>query len=99
MFTADGRPSDDDPREHGPRVGDERTTLVEALRRQRLTLEMRCAGLDAEAVAAGWFGPVSPHVLPRIGDVVTSASAPVAVVDSRTARPEILRLSALHGAP
>ena len=40
MFTADGRPSADDPREHGPRLGNERTTLVEALRRQRLTLEM-----------------------------------------------------------
>jgi uncharacterized protein DUF664 len=43
MFTADGNPSDDDPREHGPRRGDERTTLVESLRRQRLTLELKCA--------------------------------------------------------
>ena len=51
MFTADGRPSDDDPREHGPRLGDERTTLVGALRRQRLTLEIKCSGLDAEAMA------------------------------------------------
>ena len=48
MFTADGRPSDDDPREHGPRLGDERTTLAESLRRQRLTLELKCAGLDAD---------------------------------------------------
>jgi hypothetical protein len=32
MFTADGKPSDDDPREHGPRLGDERVTLAEALR-------------------------------------------------------------------
>ena len=51
MFTADGKPSDDDPRENGPRLGDERTTLVEALRCQRLTLEMKCSGLDAEAMA------------------------------------------------
>ena len=51
MFTADGKPSDDDPREHGPHLGDERTTLVESLRRQRLTLELKCAGLDAEAMA------------------------------------------------
>jgi Protein of unknown function (DUF664) len=51
MFTADGKPSDDDPREHGPRLGDERVTLVESLRRQRLTLEMKCSGLDAEAMA------------------------------------------------
>jgi type I phosphodiesterase/nucleotide pyrophosphatase len=52
----------------------------------------------AEAIEAGWFGPVAPHVRPRIGDVVTSAETAVAVVDSRTARPEILRLVALHGA-
>jgi hypothetical protein len=51
MFTADGKPSDDDPREHRTRLGDERTTLVEALRCQRLTLELKCAGLDAEAMA------------------------------------------------
>src|ERR1700754_5092251 len=49
MFTADGKPSDDDPRENGPRLGDERVTLVEALRCVRLTLEMKCSGLDAEA--------------------------------------------------
>jgi hypothetical protein len=48
MFTADGKPSDDDAREHKPRLGDERTTLVESLRCQRLTLEMKCSGLDAE---------------------------------------------------
>jgi hypothetical protein len=51
MFTADGKPSDDDPREHGPTLGDERTTLVEALRCERLTLEIKCSGLDAEAMA------------------------------------------------
>src|SRR4051812_10793032 len=51
MFTADGKPSDDDPRENGPRLGDERTTLVESLRCQRITLEMKCADLDAEAMA------------------------------------------------
>ena len=51
MFTADGKPSDDDPREHGPRLGDERVTLAGSLRRQRLTLEIKCSGLDAEAMA------------------------------------------------
>jgi hypothetical protein len=51
MFTADGKPSDDDPREHRQRLGDERVTLTESLRYQRLTLEMKCAGLDAEAMA------------------------------------------------
>jgi hypothetical protein len=52
----------------------------------------------AEAVTAGWFGPVSPRVLARIGDVVTSVHGDLAVVDSRTARPEALRLLGLHGA-
>jgi hypothetical protein len=47
----DGKPSDDDPREKGPRLGDERTTLVETLLCHRLTLELECSGLDAEAMA------------------------------------------------
>jgi Type I phosphodiesterase / nucleotide pyrophosphatase len=51
-----------------------------------------------EAVRAGWFGPVEPWVLPRIGDIVGSAGSSFAVVDSRTARPELLRLIGLHGA-
>ena len=63
MFTADGRPSDEDPREHGPRLGDERTTLVEALRRQRLTLEMKCAGLDAEAMSRRAIEPSTMSLL------------------------------------
>ena len=64
MFTADGRPSDDDPREHGPRLGDERTALAEALRRQRLTLEMKCEGLDAEQMARR---AVEPSTLSLLG--------------------------------
>ena len=63
MFTADGKPSDDDPREHGPRLGDERTTLVESLRRQRLTLEMKCAGLDAEQMARRSVEPSTMSLL------------------------------------
>jgi Protein of unknown function (DUF664) len=63
MFTADGRPSDDDPREHGPRLGDERTTLAEALRRQRLTLELKCAGLDAQAMARRSVEPSTMSLL------------------------------------
>lgn len=63
MFTADGRPSDDDPRENGPRLGDERTTLVEALRRLRLTLELKCAGLDAEALARRSVEPSTMSLL------------------------------------
>jgi hypothetical protein len=63
MFTADGKPSDDDPREHGPSLGDERTTLVESLRCQRLTLEMKCAGLDAEAMARRSVEPSTMSLL------------------------------------
>jgi uncharacterized damage-inducible protein DinB len=35
-----------DPREGGPRLGDERATLTEFLRCQRLTLQLKCDGLD-----------------------------------------------------
>jgi hypothetical protein len=37
-----------DPREGRPRLGGERATLAEFLRCQRLTLELKRAGLDAE---------------------------------------------------
>lgn len=63
MFTADGKPSDDDPREHGPSLGDERTTLAETLRTARLTLEMKCAGLDAEAMARRSVEPSTMSLL------------------------------------
>ena len=63
MFTADGRPSDEDPREHRRRLGDERTTLVEALRCQRLTLELKCAGLDAAAMARRAVEPSTMSLL------------------------------------
>src|ERR1700748_2249077 len=63
MFTADGKPSDDDPREHRARLGDERVTLTEALRYQRLTLEMKCAGLDAEAMARRSVEPSTMSLL------------------------------------
>ena len=64
MFTADGRPSDADPREHGPHLGDERTTLTESLRRLRLTLQLKCADLDAEAMARR---AVEPSTLSLLG--------------------------------
>jgi len=50
-----------------------------------------------EAVAQGWFGPVAEHVLPRIGDVVVPMRDNFAIVDSRTARPQLLALLGLHG--
>src|SRR3989440_12461697 len=63
MFTADGKPSDDDPRENGPRLGDERVTLAESLRCQRLTLELKCSGLDAEAMARRAVEPSTMSLL------------------------------------
>jgi hypothetical protein len=63
MFTADGGPSGDDPRENGPRLGDERTTLADSLRRLRLTLEMKCSDLDAEAMARRAVEPSTMSLL------------------------------------
>jgi hypothetical protein len=40
----------------------------------------------AEAVQRGWFGPVDPAVLPRIGDVLVAARGGVALYDSRNER-------------
>jgi hypothetical protein len=44
-------------------LGDERTTLVEALRCQRLTLELKCSGLDAEALARRSVEPSTMSLL------------------------------------
>ena len=55
---------EDDPREGGPTLGDERTTLVEYLRCQRLTLEMKCSGLDAADMARR---SVEPSTLSLLG--------------------------------
>jgi hypothetical protein len=63
MFTPDGRPSPDDPREHGPHLVDERSTLVESLRKQRLTLELKCADLDAEQMARRAVEPSTMSLL------------------------------------
>lgn len=63
MFTADGQPSDDDPREHRVHGGDERTTLTEELRAQRLTLELKCEGLDAEQMARRAIPPSTLSLL------------------------------------
>lgn len=53
----------DDPRENGPTLGDERTTLVEVLRCARLTLEMKCSGLDTEAMARRSVEPSTMSLL------------------------------------
>ncbi|MDM7829916.1 DinB family protein [Cellulomonas edaphi] len=53
----------DDPRETAPALGDERATLVESLRCQRLTLELKCAGLDAQAMARRSVQPSTMSLL------------------------------------
>src|SRR5260370_1911618 len=53
----------DDPREDGPTSGDGRTTLVESLRCPRLTLEMKCSGLGAEAMARRSVEPSTMSLL------------------------------------
>jgi uncharacterized damage-inducible protein DinB len=55
---------DEDPRESGPILGDERATLVEYLRFQRLTLELKCSGLDADQLARR---SVPPSTLSLLG--------------------------------
>src|SRR6202051_3557749 len=53
----------DDPRENGPTLGDERVTLAESLRCCRLTLEMKCSGLGAEAMARRSVEPSTMSLL------------------------------------
>ncbi len=52
-----------DPREGGERLGDERETLVEYLRRQRLTLQVKCDGLDAGQLASRSVEPSTMSLL------------------------------------
>src|SRR6202012_2455251 len=54
----------DDPREGGPRLGGERATLTEFLRGQRLTLELKCSGLDAGQMA---LRSVEPSTMSLLG--------------------------------
>jgi uncharacterized damage-inducible protein DinB len=54
----------DDPREDGLRLGDERATLAEYLNDQRLTLELKCTGLDAEQLSRR---SVEPSTLSLLG--------------------------------
>ena len=53
----------EDPRQNGPRLGNERTTLMEFLRGQRLTLELKCSGLDAADLARRSVEPSTMSLL------------------------------------
>ena len=52
-----------DPREGGPQLGDERATLNEFLRGQRLTLQLKCDGLDAGQLARRAVEPSTMSLL------------------------------------
>jgi uncharacterized damage-inducible protein DinB len=52
-----------DPREGGPSLGDEKATLQEYLRYHRLTLELKCADLDAEQLAQRSVPPSTMSLL------------------------------------
>jgi hypothetical protein len=49
-----------------------------------------------EAVAAGWFGPVAPGLLGRIGDVIAVPHADLAIVASER-EPWLARMVGMHG--
>lgn len=49
-----------------------------------------------EAVAQGWFGPVAPAMLDRVGDVVVATRGTAAVIRSE-AEPLISRMPGQHG--
>ncbi|MGN6413600.1 alkaline phosphatase family protein [Flexivirga sp.] len=50
-----------------------------------------------EAAAAGLFGPVTPEVLPRFGDVIVAVHAPIGFVDTRVMNSRIVSLIGQHG--
>lgn len=54
---------DDDPRDSGATLGDERSTLLEYLRAYRLTVQMKCADLDAEQMARRSVPPSTMSLL------------------------------------
>ncbi|MET9800114.1 DinB family protein [Streptomyces sp. NPDC006368] len=54
---------DDDPRESGAETSDERGALLDGLRHYRLTMEMKCAGLDAEQMARRSVPPSTMSLL------------------------------------
>jgi len=54
---------DADPRETGPEPADERSTVLEYLRVYRLTMEMKCADLDAGQLATRSVPPSTMSLL------------------------------------
>jgi hypothetical protein len=72
---------------------DERTTLVEALRCVRLTLEMKCSGLDAGAMARR---SVEPSTMSLLGLVRHLAEMERRTFREMMARQDVRRLLCRH---
>lgn len=51
----------------------------------------------AQAVAGGLFGPIEPHHVGLVGDLVVAARGTTAVVDSRTQSAGAMALAGMHG--
>src|SRR5262249_5270174 len=77
-----------DPREGGPRLGNERSTLSEFLRGQRLTLQLKCDGLDAGQLARR---AVEPSTMSLLGLVRHMAEVERSWFRRRFARLEVPR--------
>jgi len=86
----------DDPREDGPSLGGERATLVEYLRCQRATLELKCSGLDAEALARR---SVEPSTMSLLGLVRHLADVELMWFRRRLAGQDVPRRFASAAAP
>jgi uncharacterized damage-inducible protein DinB len=54
---------DDDPRDTGVALTDERAAILEYLRAYRITLEMKCSGLDADQLARRSVPPSTMSLL------------------------------------
>ena len=78
-----------DPREGGPRLGDERSTLNEFLRGQRLTLQVKCDDLDAGQLASR---AVEPSTMSLLGLVRHMAEVERAWFRRRFAGSDVPRL-------
>src|SRR6266498_1977237 len=73
---------DDDPRETGGQTVGERSTVLDYLRRYRLTLELKCADLDAEQLARRSVPPSSMSLLGMIRQRAEVAFAEQFVADT-----------------
>jgi hypothetical protein len=83
---------------HVPAGPDSGERLQAVARRWAATLGgAAVVALGDDAVADRWFGPVSEHVRPMIGDVVVAMTGRATVVDSRTQSRMSLELVGVHG--